>query len=58
MNTILWFALSPCGSLRRSGTQRVIQGWMLSLEDEIKKLQGIEVKDEGNKPSELQLAHR
>ena len=43
MNTILWFSLSPCGSLRRSGTQRVIQGWMLSLEDEIKKYKDIEL---------------
>lgn len=37
MNTILWFSLSPCGSLRRSGTKHVIQGWMISLEDELKK---------------------
>lgn len=37
MNTILWFSLSPCGSLRRSGLKRVIQGWMISLEDEVKK---------------------
>lgn len=36
MNTILWFSLSPCGSLRRSGLKRVIQGWMISLEDEVK----------------------
>lgn len=37
MNTILWFCNSPCGSLRRSGTSRVIHGWMISLEDEVKK---------------------
>lgn len=42
-NKILWFSLSPCGSLRRDGTKRVIQGWMISLEDEIKKHQEIEL---------------
>lgn len=34
---ILWFSLSPCGSIRRYNDKRVIQGWMISLEDEIKK---------------------
>ena len=34
---ILWFTLSPCGSIRRNNEVRVIQGWMISLEDEIKK---------------------
>lgn len=43
MNTILWFSLSPCGSLRRSGTKRVIQGWMISLEDEVKKHHDIDL---------------
>lgn len=37
MLKILWFSLSPCGSLRRSGSLHVIQAWMISLEDEIKK---------------------
>lgn len=43
MNTILWFSLSPCGSLRRSGTKHVIQGWMISLEDELKKNYDVEL---------------
>lgn len=43
MLKILWFSLSPCGSLRRSGALRVIQGWMISLEDEIKKYNEIEL---------------
>lgn len=43
MNTILWFSLSPCGSLRRSATKRVIQGWMISLEDEVKKHRDIDL---------------
>ena len=37
MLNILWFSLSPCGSMRRNGSKRVIQGWMISLEDELKK---------------------
>lgn len=40
---ILWYSLSPCGSVRRSGEQRVIQGWMISLEDEIKKNKDIDL---------------
>lgn len=40
---ILWFSLSPCGSLRRDKKQRVIQGWMISLEDELKKHSEIEL---------------
>ena len=34
---ILWFSLSPCGSVRRNGGNQVTQGWMISLEDELKK---------------------
>lgn len=40
---VLWFSLSPCGSLRRNQEQRVIQGWMISLEDEVKKNPDIEL---------------
>lgn len=40
---VLWFSLSPCGSLRRKKEQRVIQGWMISLEDEIKKTSDIQL---------------
>lgn len=40
---VLWFSLSPCGSLRRSKELRVIQGWMISLEDEIKKHKDIQL---------------
>lgn len=38
---VLWFTLSPCGSIRRNNEVRVIQGWMISLEDEIKKCPNI-----------------
>ena len=40
---ILWFSLSPCGSMRRNNKTRVTQGWMISLEDEIKKLPNIKL---------------
>lgn len=35
---VLWYSLSPCGSMRRDRVNRYIQGWMISLEDEIKKI--------------------
>lgn len=41
---VLWFSLSPCGSMRRDNTTRVIQGWMISLEDAIKYQKGIELE--------------
>ena len=41
---ILWFSLSPCGCLRRNNTKRVIQGWMISLEDALKQNTDIELE--------------
>ena len=38
---ILWFSLSPCGSIRRLKHERIIQGWMISMEDELKKVSNI-----------------
>lgn len=54
---VLWFSLSPCGSVRRNLTQRSIQGWMISLEDEIKKHNHIQLSvayysDEDKEPFE------
>ena len=40
---VLWYSLSPCGSMRRDRVNRYIQGWMISLEDEIKKNKEIEL---------------
>ena len=40
---ILWFSLSPCGSLRRNNKIQVVQGWMISLEDELKKNKGMDL---------------
>lgn len=34
---ILWFSLSPCGSMRRNNTTKFTQTWMVTLEDELKK---------------------
>ena len=34
---ILWFANSPCGSIRMQNGQAVAGGWLISLEDELKK---------------------
>jgi len=40
---VLWFSLSPCGSIRRNNLVRYSQGWMISLEDEIKKHNDIDL---------------
>lgn len=40
---ILWFTNSPCGSIRRYGDNAIGGGWLISLEDEIKKKQDIEL---------------
>lgn len=34
---ILWFTNTPCGSVRRYGGSSVSGGWLISLEDELKK---------------------
>ena len=34
---ILWFSLSPCGSMRRNNNTKFTQTWMTTLEDEIKR---------------------
>lgn len=41
---VLWFSLSPCGSMRRNNESRPIQGWMISLEDTLKQQKGIELE--------------
>lgn len=41
---VLWFSLSPCNSIRRNNITRVIQGWMISLENEIKKCNDIQLE--------------
>lgn len=38
---VLWFTNSPCGSIRRFNESVKAGGWMISLEDEIKKVQDI-----------------
>lgn len=34
---VLWLSNSPCGSIRRRGEATIIGGWLISLEDELKK---------------------
>lgn len=38
---VLWFANSPCGSLRKNGKEILGGGWLISLEEEIKKYKDI-----------------
>lgn len=40
---ILWFANSPCGSIRKQNGQAVVGGWLISLEDEIKRIYDIDL---------------
>lgn len=40
---VLWFSLSPCNSIKRNNSIHVIQGWMVSLENEIKKCADIQL---------------
>lgn len=40
---VLWFTNSPCGSVRRFSESVKTGGWMISLEDEIKKNPDIEL---------------
>lgn len=40
---VLWFTNSPCGSIRRFSNSIQTGGWMISLEDEIKKNPNIEL---------------
>lgn len=40
---VLWFSLSPCGSMRRDNNMKLVQGWMISLEDEVKKTKDVEL---------------
>lgn len=38
---VLWFSLTPCGSVRRHSGKVTMGSWMISLEDEVKKIDGI-----------------
>lgn len=40
---VLWFSLSPCSSIKRKKLEHVEQGWMVSLEEEIKKNKNIQL---------------
>lgn len=40
---VLWFSLTPCGSVRRQNGQAITGGWMISLEDELKKQEEVDL---------------
>lgn len=40
---VLWFANSPCGSIKRNNIKIITGGWLISLEDEIKKCSDIDL---------------
>jgi glycosyltransferase involved in cell wall biosynthesis len=40
---VLWFSLSPCSSTKRFGKEKLIQGWMISLENAIKHSISLEI---------------
>lgn len=41
---ILWFVNSPCGSVRRYNVKTTVGGWLISLEDELKKQEYIQLE--------------
>lgn len=49
---VLWFANTPCGSVRRSVAGTTFGSWLVSLEDELKKRPGIELNVAFLSPSE------
>ena len=40
---VLWMAATPCGSVRRFEGKTLAGGWLISLEDELKKEKGVEL---------------
>ena len=40
---VLWFSNSPCGSVKRFSQKITRGGWLISLEDEMKKHSGVEL---------------
>lgn len=40
---VLWFSNSPCGSIRRKSNKAITGGWLISLEDALKKNDSIEL---------------
>ncbi len=40
---VLWCANTPCGSVRRTGKTTIAGGWLVSLEEELKKIDGIDL---------------
>lgn len=43
MKRILWFSPTPCGSVKRNDSSVIAGGWLISLEDAIKKCKNIDL---------------
>lgn len=43
MKRILWFSPTPCGSVKRNDSSVIAGGWLISLEDAIKKCKDIDL---------------
>lgn len=41
---VLWFSPTPCGSIRRQNNLAVFGGWLISLEDELKRFSEIDLE--------------
>ena len=40
---VLWFSINPCGSIKRGGSLQYFGGWIVSLEQELKKNPSIQL---------------
>ena len=40
---VLWFSINPCGSIKRGGSLQYFGGWIVSLEQELKRNPSIEL---------------
>lgn len=40
---VLWFANTPCGAVRKEGKETFLGGWLVSLEDKLKKTAGVDL---------------
>lgn len=43
MKRILWFSPTPCGSVKRNDSSVIAGGWLISLEDAIKKYKDVDL---------------
>ena len=41
---VLWFSLSPCGSVTRETASKTKHGWMIALETALKRCNSVELE--------------